>query len=101
MDPKDLKELDWPSQCLPPLDEPEPEPMTPFTPAQIEFIQELIVKAIHNLDIEVDIRDDGGWYSSGYRVKVLLEYRDPETYVSETIASGSDSFSLPSNNDNQ
>lgn len=97
-------ELDWPSQSFPP-DELIPAPeKVPFTPAQIEFIQQMMVDTINRLSLSVDTRESNDYYycseNKNYRVEVSLSYKEPDgPWNGELISEASDSFTvtIPSN----
>jgi len=92
---------DW--HKSPTTPEPEPEDI-PFTPAQLEFIQKMMMETINRLSLSVDTRETNDYYycsdSRSYRVEVTLSYKEPDgTWEGERITEASDSFTvnIPSN----
>jgi len=90
-------------EANPPVSDPEPEEI-PFTPAQIEFIQQMMVDTINKLSLSVDTRESNDYYycseNKNYRVEVSLSYKEPDgPWNGELISEASDSFTvtLPSN----
>lgn len=69
----------------------------PFTPAQLEYIENLLEKTIKRLGIALETGTSHDWYSSGIRIEVKLTYAGEDgSYTHDVLESSSDSFTFPS-----
>lgn len=79
-----------------PVEEQEtPDP--PFTPAQLEYIENLLEKTIKRLGVTLETGTSNDWYSSGIRIEVKLTYAGEDgSYTHDVLESSSDTFTFPS-----